>query len=367
MSRRIFCVWILVGLLVTALTPSVDAQRRGRGNGKLPGALGSVPRNKMQALDQLLDDTMLYLSNKYDTRGLDVGNFFGKVLLKPPADDAIDATPPEPGQFGLYVLGSLNNAQIRVLSNLARKQVSAVAAYQAKQKQVMTKFQEMQKLDRPSRALEREIQALGKEMGTAEALMGLEQATTFLQVHGTLTDAQKEYLMLLRRSPDAGSLDNPNVIKIRSLADKLDARHRAMVMAVAERCCMFLTSTAAQNVPTLSRRPMTEKDTEEAEKKMAFLQTLSLAQQTGLVTLLGVHSRAAGDAQNRRLQIAAMFDTLKANKHLDERKLAAPGAALGQADVTLFIGKLRGLDQLKKSLSDAQRAFISSNILVGQP
>ena len=100
---------------------------------------------------------------------------------------------------------------------------------------------------------------------------------------------------------------------------------------------------------------------------MGFLQTLSPIQQTGLVTLLGAQSGAQGDAMNRRLQIASMLDSLKTNKRLDERKLAAPGAALGQADTQLFIGKLRGLDQLGKSLSDAQRAFISSNILVGAP
>ena len=68
----------------------------------------------------------------------------------------------------------------------------------------------------------------------------------FLQLSETLSDDQKEYLFLLRRSPDAGSLENPNVIKIRSLADKLDPKHRAMIMAMAERCCMYLTGLAAQ-------------------------------------------------------------------------------------------------------------------------
>ena len=131
-----------------------------------------MPRNKLSELDRLLDDAMLYLSNKYDAGSLDIGNFFGKVVLKPPPEDAIDVKPPEPGQFGLYVLGSLNNSQIRMLSDLARSQITVVAEYQAKQKALMAKFQEMQKQSRPNRGLEREMQTLGKGDGRSRGQNG---------------------------------------------------------------------------------------------------------------------------------------------------------------------------------------------------
>ena len=321
------------------------------------------PQAQKRELDVLLTDVISYLKKQPLERAAEPGNFFGKVVLRPPSEDAVDELPPEPGQFGFYVLGGLQGTQIRQLSDLARQQLTAVAECEAKQREAFAMIMELQKQARRDRAMERELQTLGREIGNMEAAMGLVQAEVFLAVNEGMTPDQREYLALLRRAPDSGSLKNPSVAKIYEQASRLDPKLRLMVLKMAERCCMYLTGTGDRNVPTLQSRLRTDPDSDEAEQKMGLLTALNPAQMKGLTNVMTAQTRMKQDAQTRRVQVALMFDGLKAKKHVDDRRLAAPSSAMGEADMGLLAARFQSLAGFADSLSNAQRIFIQNNIL----
>ena len=329
----------------------------------LPRTLGRLDRPHRRELEQLLEDAMGFLADKFPAPSIAPGNFFGKIVLTPPTIDAIDARPFEPGQFGYYVLGGLEAAQVRQLSDLARRQQTSEAAFHAKRKEVMGKLGELLKAPRVDRALERDLQKMGEELGALEAAMGLDQARTFLSINESMSKDQHEYLLLLRRSPDSGSLKNPRVAKIHEQAARLDPALRNEVLSMAERCCLFLTGSAAQNMPTLTDRQRTEQARQEMVQKLGVLGALNTIQQQGLANLLKNQVQMQSEARTRRSQVALLLETLKANKHVDDRKLAAPAEAMGRADVAAYRTRLQGLHQFRESLSNAQRVFIQNNVL----
>ncbi|MCA9178724.1 MAG: hypothetical protein KDB14_29885 [Planctomycetales bacterium] len=370
-TKRNSIAWLLliVAMLVCTVARPAHAQRnRGRGgNGRLPGALSNIPRAQLGAFDRLLDDVIDYLTKKYPTASVDPGNFFGKVVLRNPPDDAVDATPPIPGQFGYYVLGGLSNDHRRQLLLLTNEQMPMVLEFQGKFKQFFAKFEELKAQARPTRAMELELQKIGEELGELEVRMGLAQARTFAKIRETMTDDQVEYQLLLRRTPDSGSLENPSVVRVREATSRMPDEQVTLLLAFAERCCLYLTGAASQNVPTLSAKQLTDPDSKEAERKQGFLQTLNPPQLQGLANMLSAQLRLQADATAKRLAIAMQLDMLKTAKRLDERKLPAAGGMMGKADAALMAAKLEGLSSLQSNLSAAQKAFITSNILVGAP
>lgn len=363
--------------------------QKGRGgeakNGKespaahLPPGFQQLSKDEVKLLDSLCARALKQIAGSQSrpkTSLLSIADYFGS--MEQPKDKTVAAegdAQPAPtiseADIGLYVLSRLDSEQRGQLGKLVAGQRTEIAEYEQLRQKVLTMLQSLADEKLPQGGFERSLADAAKAMGEKEIGIAIAQARAFADIEKSLTQEQKQFLLLVRSSPAAVSTNNESITEVRAVLAKLDTRDQEAIAILAYKAACYCTGTAVQNAASRTDRSSglfggKSGDGKEGQMTGAFLNTLNRTQQHQLYQLLGSQVRTLQTQMSRRTQVIFALDAIKTGNPAVERKLQQAGGQFTQTEMQAAVAEAKALQIIKDSLTATQTRFIQQNLIVNE-
>ena len=343
----------------------------------LPPGFQNLTKDEVKQLDALCNRCLDWIAATEPNQKaslFSIAEYFGSMRTPKektaPREDEISTEPRiSEIDIGLYVLSRFTSEQRNKLAKLVVDQRDDISDYEQLRDKVLTALQLLVKEKSPEPGFDRMITDSARIVGEKEVSIAVMQARVFSEIVKSITDEQREFLLLVRSNPEAISSDNESIAEVRTTLEKYDERDQKSLAVLAYKAACYCTGTAAQNANVrwnknvgLSQGRSRGAD-KEGRMTSSFLNTLNRTQQRQIYQLLGQQVSTIRMRISRRAQIAVALDALKTGEPAVEKKLKQIGAQLAQAEVQAAVIEARAVNRLKESLTETQLRFIEQNIL----
>ncbi|MCA9136306.1 MAG: hypothetical protein KDB00_06100, partial [Planctomycetales bacterium] len=348
--------------------------QNGRGgdakNGKdspaahLPTGFQQLSKDEVKLLESLCGRVLEHIvgsQSRSKTSLLSIADYFGS--MEKPKDMNVaaegDAQPEPPiseTDIGLYVLSRLDSEQRGQLGKLVTGQRTEIAEYEQLREKVLTMLQSLSQEKPPQRGFEQSLADAAKAVGEKEIGIATAQARAFADIAKSLTQEQKQFLLLVRSSPAAISTNNESIAEVRAALVKIDTRDQEAIAILAYKAACYCTGTAAQNAASRTGRSSglfggKSADGKEGQMTGTFLNTLNPTQQRQLYQLLGSQVRTLRTQMSRRTQVIFALDAIKTGEPAVERKLQQVGGQFAETEMQAAVTEAKALQIIKDSLT----------------
>jgi len=360
--------------------------QNGRGgeakNGKespaahLPPGFQQLSKDEVKLLDSLCGRALEQIAgsqSRSKTSLLSIADYFGSMEI--PKDKNVAAqgdaqleTSISETDIGLYFLSRLDGEQRGQLGKLVMSQRTGIAEYEQLREKVIAMLQSLSEEKPPQRGFERSLADAANAVGEKEISIAIAQARVFADIAKSLTQEQKQFLLLVRSSPAAVNTNNESIAEVRAALAKHDTKDQEAIAILAYKAACYCTGTAAQNAASRTGRSNglfggKSGGGKEGQTTGTFLNTLNRTQQQRLYQLLGSQVRTLQTQMSRRAQVIVALDAMKTGKPAVERKLQQVGGQFAQTEVQTAVAEARAVQNIKDSLTATQKGFIQQNLV----
>lgn len=283
-----------------------------------------------------------------------------------PAADDVDTSAnaaDEHLQIGLLILSRLTLEQRRLLATALADTLSdqqKISLLDQKLCLVLQKVRDETLLSRVQ-ALETEARRDLLELGRTAASLATRQARVFAQLEKSLSQEQRDSLVLATTSSFVPESGLPGMHEVEAELKNADSEQRNELKRMAHRAAFWTAQQATAAIDTGSQQTPPKKERTPDPQLQDFLKTLLPPQQKQL--------RSVFDAEVRRLRQQMLLSAaaltslqgLRTSRSLDEKKVQQSTVACAQLQFSAALAESAAFETIRQSVSKQQLEYLTGS------